>query len=211
MSEGWFALIGVFLGAILTVLFEWLKERKTQTKNAHYLVIRLIPILDQYLDSCLDVVGDDGTAYGQPAGGDGSFSEQKPTPEKLTFPDDVEWKSIEQDLLKKIMLLPNEAYLAGRAVQNEIDEPNADSDYGEVIAVRRYQYAHLSIKCYDLLQELRKKYNIEARLYPNEWEPRDYCNIYIKKFEEIQKINVEAHAKTWEEMTKLLTSEQEKK
>lgn len=211
MSEGWFALGGVFLGAILTVLIDWLKERKAQSKNAHYLVIRLIPILDQYLDSCLDVVGDDGTAYGQPTGKDGCYEEQKPTPAKLALPDDVEWKSIKQDLLKKIMLLPNEAYLVERAVQNEIDEPNADSDYGGVIAVRRYQYAHLSIKCYDLLQELRKKYNIEARLYPNEWDPRDYCNNYIKTFEEIQQRRAEANAKTWNEMTKLVSTHQDKK
>lgn len=210
MSDGWFALGGVFLGAILTWFIDWLKEREAQSKNAHYLVIRLIPILDQYLDSCLDVVGDDGTAYGQPGGKDGTYKEQKPTPEKLFFPDDVDWKSIEQDLLKKIMRLPSEAYLAKRAVQDEIDNPNTDSDYGEIIAVRRYQYARLSIKCYDLLQDLRTKYSIETRTYPNKWSPHDYCNDYIKKFEEIQKRRDEVDTKNWKNFLKLKPSQEDK-
>jgi hypothetical protein len=193
---------GVIAGTGATWAREHFVSKKKHKDNAFYLAIRITPILDEYLDSCLAVVGDDGTAYGQPAGKDGAYEEQVPTPKKLTYPDDLDWKSIDQSLLRKIMSLPSEAYFAEMVISTERNEPNSPLDYGDVIAVRRYQYAHICLKCIALLHEMRTKFKIDSRQYPNDWEPKTYCENVVHMFEEAQRKREESNSKLWEDLQK---------
>lgn len=185
-------LVGVVLGAVLIWLGDIMKSRISRSNNTRYLAIRLIPVLDQLFDFCSDVAHDDGTALGQPAGGDGSYQTQTPTP-ALTLPEQVDWKSIDQKLLQKIMLLSSDLHLASRAVAAEAEDPNSFPDNGEVIAVRRYQYAKIALSCDDILKELRTIIKMPEKKYSEWWNPRENCIKYIKQLEEIQNKREELH------------------
>lgn len=60
---------GVWLGGSLTSKRERMKEVALSEKETSYLAILVVSHLDRFADGCVAVVGDDGTSYGQPAGG----------------------------------------------------------------------------------------------------------------------------------------------
>src|SRR5690554_6933465 len=90
-------LFGAFLGAGLVWFGEYVKAWYNKSKDAHYLAVRMIGILELFIDGCYDVACDDGTIQGQPANSDGSYSPQVAVP-TLILPDDVVWKSIDKSL-----------------------------------------------------------------------------------------------------------------
>lgn len=203
MKCDWTALIdaktlaGVILGAALIWIGDIVKAWITKSKNAHFLAIRLIPILDQFLDSCYANAFDDGTIQGQPAGKDGTYETQELAP-TLVLPADVDWKSINKKLLHRIMFLCTDLYSANKSVMAEEEEHCGDG--GEFIAVRQYQYAKVAIKCDDLLKDVRAIINMPGKEYPEWWNPRERCIKYIKKFEVLQNKREELAANTWESM-----------
>jgi|SynMetStandDraft_2_1070026.scaffolds.fasta_scaffold01794_5 hypothetical protein len=60
MDKAIFGMIGVALGVILTMLKEWWLQSRKSKKEAEYLAIQIISLLDRYIVSCAAVVGDDG-------------------------------------------------------------------------------------------------------------------------------------------------------
>jgi hypothetical protein len=53
-------LLGVVLGSLLTAAKEWLFQRAKTQKEAEYLAIRVVFMLDRFLRECVDVAYDNG-------------------------------------------------------------------------------------------------------------------------------------------------------
>jgi hypothetical protein len=77
-------LAGVGIGAYLTHLREQHNEKIKDGREGSYLAILVTSHLDRFANGCWGCALDDGTEYGQPAGGDGRYVEF-----------DVEWKVFE--------------------------------------------------------------------------------------------------------------------
>ena len=106
MNEGLFGLFGVLIGGMLTWIQQAWWEQRARVRNAHDLAIRVVCIVDQYIEDCVAVVLDDGYSQGRPAGSDGTAEVQAQTPLAPAFPEDLDWKSIDHKLMYRILSLP---------------------------------------------------------------------------------------------------------
>lgn len=189
MTEAWFGLIGVILGSVITISKDSWALWRERRRDGSYSAIRLICILEEYANKCIDVAGDDGTAYGRPAGrwenGEEVHEAQVATPHPPDYPSDVSWRSLDESLMHRILALPNKArstdrYIAGRA------EHAHPPDYSEVFEPRQEGYARLGLDTLDIVAELRRRYGvvIESRTdLGNDWDPKAHLEGHIERFE----------------------------
>ncbi len=119
MIEAIFGLIGVVVGSFLRIAKDSFAARRQRKKDGSYSAIRLICILHEYADHCVDVVCDDGTWHGQPAGRTESgvyYDPQVRQPEPPQYPDDIAWRSLPESLMHQIPGLPNKARATDRYI-----------------------------------------------------------------------------------------------
>lgn len=173
-------LAGALVGGLISSLIPWWKEssdrRREQERNGRYSAIRLVAILEVYAEQCADVVSDDGTYGGRPAGmteqGEEYCEPQVATPALPSFPDDVDWRSIDaksSELMYGILTLPNLAREANRHVAAET-EHSFPPDYGEFFSARRKGYAYLGAQALSLAKTLRKSFALpETPQRPWDW------------------------------------------
>lgn len=117
---------GVWLGAWLTSRREQSRESARSEKDATYLAILVVTHLDRFVNGCVSVVSDDGTAHGAPAGSDGSYA---PTVETPTFDPlslAVEWKALPPGLMYGILGLPYKIEVLNRRISTAAE---GDDDY----------------------------------------------------------------------------------
>lgn len=90
-------------------------RKRATRKNARYLAIRIVCVLDIYLEDCAEVVKDDGLSYGQ-RNVAGSLEPQVKEPGVPVYPEDVDWKSINHELMYRVLSLPSEVKAAERLI-----------------------------------------------------------------------------------------------
>ena len=169
MTEAIFGLVGVCVGAFLQwVHAEW-SARKERERGARYLAIRVVCLLDKYVEGCAAVVDDDGLSYGQ-RDKDGYLQPQVAAPSAPTFPEDLDWRSIDHALMYRILSLPNEAEAAARKIDFVWEYVAGPPDYDELFDERQDQYSRLGLAAFTLTQELRSKYSIPPQKF-GEWNP----------------------------------------
>jgi len=171
MKSAIFGLVGVVLGALLTVAKEWWFQKSRNQKDVEYLSIQVSCALERYVAHCAKVVSDDGLCYGQPnKDGYSSIQVLPPTfePESLK----VEWKSLPANLMYEVLDFPYKAEIASQSVENafENDHP-PDFDVG--FEERHFQYATLGIVASKLAAELRQHVGLPARS-AGDWDPVRY-------------------------------------
>jgi len=190
--EAIFTLIGVVLGAVLTWLQNyWTKKGETQ-KNAKYLAIRIIPILNQYLQACVDVVKDDGLYNGQRTN-DGCLNPQIKTPSAPVYPNDVDWKSIDDDLMFELLSFPSQIADGNQNIKFawEITGP---PDYEEWFDERIFYYTQFGLIAYRLSVDLSKAYGIKMKTFDH-WDPIEYLKKELEATSERKHLGKEAHEK----------------
>ncbi len=168
MSEALFGLVGVLLGSAIS-WFQSHWSRKTEAeRSARYLAIRIVCILDKYMEDCTDVVKDDGLNCGQ-RDAEGCLEPQVKIPPIPIYPNDVDWKSIDHDLMYRLLSFPAEIEDGNRmiAAAEEIAYP---PDYAEWFDQRRFYYSGFGLAAHGLSQELSKKYGIKPKAYLD-WDP----------------------------------------
>ena len=168
MTQAIFGLIGVFVGGLLTWFRDAWSDGRTLKRHARYLAIRVVCVLDKYVQDCADVATDDGLCQGQ-RNERGYLEAQVSKPPPPTFPQDLDWKSIDHELTYRLFSLQNESEAADRMI-SFASENAFPPDFEEVFEERQYQYAMLGLAAFALTQELRDKYTISART-PGEWNP----------------------------------------
>ncbi|MFN8693563.1 MAG: hypothetical protein ACK5XX_04065 [Holosporales bacterium] len=152
-------------GAVITVPF-WEKSR-----SAHFLAVRVIICLEDYARECASAMRLqdehelDEDPYMYPI-----------IPKEISFPTDVDWRSIDHELAFKILSLPNAARIARSQVMNiYVGEP-----YLECCR----EFSKLGIQADDIAVELRKKYKLPNKEIASEdsWNPRQSLETMYKKY-----------------------------
>lgn len=69
MNDAVIGFIGVVVGAILSGGKDFIAAKLARKQNAEYLAIRAVVAMDQFIEGCASVVGDDGLSEGQRDGG----------------------------------------------------------------------------------------------------------------------------------------------
>ncbi|NOS87806.1 MAG: hypothetical protein HOP34_04575 [Methylococcaceae bacterium] len=175
MDKTAYVLVGVVLGVFLNALKEWWFQRGQNRKDLVYLTIRFACVLDTFVNSCVDVVADDGLCNGQPdPNGDCSIQVKTPKFEPLEI--EVEWKSLPSELMYELLNFPNLIESANHTIDDAFEYLAIPPDYAEGFEKRQIQYANLGLKAHALSEKLRKIGGLplaEVRS-PEDWDPVRY-------------------------------------
>ncbi|MFY7988122.1 MAG: hypothetical protein ACOVNP_04510 [Flavobacterium sp.] len=168
MTEAIFGLFGVLLGSGISWFQSYWSDTRNRNKNARYLAIRVVCILDKYIEECANVIKDNGLSHGQ-RNEDGYLEPQVNSPGPPVYPDDVDWKSINHDLMFQILSFPSEVEDGDRFIKatwNIAGPP----DFEDWFIERRFQYSKFGLIACKLSHDLSKKYGIQKKIY-NDWDP----------------------------------------
>jgi hypothetical protein len=151
------------------------KERQEQLdRDARYLAIRVVCLLDPFIYTCCSVAIDDGEP-----GADGEF---RPTTEAPTInlPTGVEWRSLDPELMYRILSLPNEIDTANHSISGAMEHAATAPEYSDYFLRRRQCYARLGLCAISLANDLRGQFNIPAREDRDE-DPEAHLNDALSK------------------------------
>lgn len=160
MTEAIFGLLGVLLGSGISWFQSYWSDKRETNKNARYLAIRIVCILDKYLEECASVVKDDGLSYGQRTK-DGSLHPQVTSPGPPVYPEDVDWKSINHELMFQILSFPSEVEEGDRMIKATWDI-TGPPDYNEWFTERRFHYSKFGLIACKLSDDISKRYGCKS-------------------------------------------------
>lgn len=191
MIEAIFGLVGVVVGSFLAIAKDGFASWKQRRREGSYAAIRLVCILHEYADKCVDVVQDDGTSHGQPAGrtddGEEYYVAQVRQPASPEYPDDIAWRSLPEGLMHQVLGLPNKARTTDRYIDGQSEYTATPPDYSEFFEARQEGYAKLGYDALCLAEQLSERYRIAAAHKGNlgsEWDPKAFMAEKVKFFEE---------------------------
>ena len=181
------AFAGFFGVLVGTALVPWVRDHFSRRKAARYLAIRVVCVLDKYVDDCASVAED----YGVPDHETGHNIARKERPSSPSYPTDIDWNSIDHKVMYDLLSLPNVADKAAEVVDSESDE---DSFF----ETRSFEYATLGLAAAKLAARLRKTYGIRVQERsegdPLAWDP---ISVMHKQLQHINKRR-EARMAEWE-------------
>lgn len=206
MSAAIIGLLGVILGSILTSFKDLVAHFFKQRGNGRYAAVRIIAVLDEYVQKCVSVVTDDGTCEGRPAGrtehGEEYYDPQVISPEPPAFPDDVDWRSISFKLMYRILSLPNTAQATDRYISAS-SEHSFPPDYDEFFVARQQGYAHLGLEAVNLVRKLREEFGLPetpVKFWDWGWDSEKFFQDKLKEFQRRHKNNATANAMMIDEL-----------
>lgn len=86
-------LFGVVVGTFAPLVREYFADRKRRT----YAAIRVVCTLDKFVEDCASAVGQEDSDDDLPV---------SPSPESLNYPDDIDWRLLEDALTYRALALP---------------------------------------------------------------------------------------------------------
>lgn len=173
MESAIFGLVGVVIGALLTVAKEWWFQRRKTLKDIEYLSIQVTCELERFASSCTDVASDDGSAFGQPGGEGGYYKIQVKAPVFDPKLFDVEWKSLPATLMYQVLNFPYKAETANQSICAIFEHVASPPEFQEGFEERQLQYACLGITALKLAAQLRTLAGLPPREV-SEWNPESY-------------------------------------
>ena len=187
MSNVLFGLLGVLVGAFITWIKETLIQKRTRLEHATYLAVRVICILDEYVDKCVAIVTDDGSvsAEVQVLHRDEHVKEYYPVkrlPVVPDFPADLDWRSIDSDLMYRILTFPNRVRIENSGIQWVV---------GELFEIRQEGYAKLGLEAIEIVEELRRLFKLPEASRPDwhaDWNPKKHFNDKLDQIEKNKKL-----------------------
>lgn len=163
MSDAVIGFAGVLVGVIAAIGKDVVSHWIGKLNSGRYAAVRIVCILDQYVEKCVEVVDDDGTTEGRPAGrtssGEEYYSAQIASPEPPAFPDDIDWTSIKPELMYRVLALPNLALGTERFVR-AASEHSYPPDYAEFFQARWEGYADLGLEALEIIAALRRAFGL---------------------------------------------------
>lgn len=94
---------------------------------------------------------------------------QVKTPSTPVYPEDVDWKSIDHELMYKILSLPSEVDDT-KGIKDFTADISCPPDYVEWFDERAYWFSQFGLAAHQLAKELCSKYGIKRKKY-NSWDP----------------------------------------
>ena len=173
------AIFSGVVGSLITAFVPWLSERMKRKSDARYLAIRIVCQLDRYVINCARVAQDHGRLH--PHERMVFSTKELPPP---SYPDDINWSSVDHNLVYRILSLSHEAEIAARLIDSEFDDEIPVYDRG--IEERQMQFSNLGLLAYGITQDLRKLYSIPRQ---NLNDPNAYRSeiIFQNRIAEIKK------------------------
>lgn len=207
MSDAIIGLAGVIVGVLAALGKDAVAYWTGRRKAGRYAAVRIICVLDEYVEKCVDVVHDDGTSEGRPAGradsGEEYYSAQVDLPNPPVFADDIDWTSISPELMYRVLALPNLAVRTERFI-SDVNEYAHPPDYGEFFHARWQGYADLGLEALSIATALRRQFNLpltSMEVGNHNW---DAARIFQRKKAEID-ILLEreraSNAEMWEQIS----------
>ncbi|MDO9461865.1 MAG: hypothetical protein Q7N95_17350, partial [Alphaproteobacteria bacterium] len=151
-----------FVGHRMTVSKDSEAERE---RHARYLAIRVVCVLDPFVSECCNIAQDSGMPDHE-----GTYHPRFDDP-VISFPDDVDWRSITPNLMYRILGFRNEIDVAQQSIAFVGDEIAFPPDYDDYFEERVIQYGQLGLTALALANDLRNSYGIPMQDYGN-WNPR---------------------------------------
>ena len=130
------------------------KEAKQLQQDRVYLASVVTEHLERYINGCLDVAQDDGTSYGQPAGGDGFYKTTTTAPTFDHLKIEVNWHALPPELLSDILLIRSHQ----EGIERHLENPGFDDppDYDGFFSARALMYAQLGQQVTEIAQRLQR-------------------------------------------------------
>ncbi|HXP39461.1 MAG TPA: hypothetical protein VN833_04295 [Candidatus Acidoferrales bacterium] len=169
-------LLGVLVGTVMPIA----RERLARSRDARYLAIRIVCILDRYVEDCASTAIDSGE---EDAEGVNRARVSAPLPP--AYPSDVNWKSIDRSMMYKLLALPASADRAANYVA-AVSENVSGPDESEWFEARSHQYSLLGLQAHKLTETLRKEYEI-PEIPDRSWDPVSHLRDELKQIEDRQK------------------------
>lgn len=160
--------VGVIVGSLLGLLRDIWGERRSSKKRASYLAVRVVGILERFIDGCVLVVGDDGYEDEQ-----GCSTPMQSCPNIEFDSLDVDWQSLPFDLMYQIINFPSHVEEADGLIDSVVEHVAGPPDYDEFFEERAFQFSKLGLLANTLSSELRKKYGMPQREYEF-WDPIEF-------------------------------------
>lgn len=155
MEAAIFGLLGVALGALLTIVREWWFQKRKERKDIDYLAVQVSCILDRFATQCSLVASDEGTWAPEPDGQEHHrVSVDRPTLnlESSKF----EWKFLPTQLMHSILRFPFEVENAEIMVSQTFELVASPPEYWEGFEERQLQYATVGLRALALARQLRE-------------------------------------------------------
>jgi hypothetical protein len=159
------------------ILWPMIKDRRTKREEATYLAIRVVCVLDKFVEDCASTAIDSGEENDK-----GESIARVNAPDAPTYPTDVNWKSINSALMYKLLSLPAATERAANYVQGST-ENSFPPDYSEFFEARTEGYGSLGLQAYELSKALRKTYKLPAVQFLA-WDPITHMQAELKKISE---------------------------
>lgn len=175
MTEAIFGLIGVVVGSAISWLQNFLSEKTSIDRHAKYLAVRVAWTLNKYVIECSYVVNDDGYNEYSQRSSDGTLEPQVKVPKSPQYPEDVDWRSIDSNLMYELLSFASKVSVADNHIAGTHFYASPP-DYEEFFEERQYQYACLGLKALSLEQELRKTYGLPIE----DAEASTYSSLFSK-------------------------------
>jgi hypothetical protein len=167
--------LGVVVGVVMPISREWL----ARSRDARYLAIRIVCILDRYVEDCASTAIDSGEEDSE-----GFNVARVQAPQSPIYPSDVNWKSIDRSMMYKLLSLPASADRAANYLRGVSE--NDGPPYDEWFGARSHQYSLLRLQAHKLTEILRKEYEI-PEINDRSWDPVSHLRDELKQVEERRK------------------------
>lgn len=177
MDSGISSLLGVVIGASLTLGKDWFLQHRKDRRDLVYLAAQVATKLERFTADCYPVAFDDGE---DDEHGLTRTSTEKPRIDVQGMA--VEWRLLPSDLLLNILDLPYQIELADEGISMRFDHDNPP-DFSLAFEERQHQYATLGLKAAAYATELRAFAKIRA-LAAGSWDPVQALKEKIAEIEE---------------------------
>lgn len=187
MTEVLIGLAGVIVGAGISWLREWSTTQSQKKRRGEYLAASIVCTLDEYSNRCVEVINDNGTSYGQASKrdeqGQDLFIPITKLPEIPSYPNDIDWKSIDPILMYRILSFSNKIREVNDWIAFSGNELAYPPYYEELYEARHVGYATLGLEAIAISEELRKSYSLPTRksVFDKEWDPKSYLEDKLRK------------------------------
>ena len=158
MNETGIGLLGIFLGTGLMWFKDYVLERARIKKEATYLAIQVVWLLNKFVPNCHELI--EATSVSEYKRNSEGFL--LPTVNKLDpviFSPDMNWKSLDKDLMFKILSFPNEVLLVEKEIFDCIYF-DYYPDLSNFFEERTFRYTDLAEKAGGLEKTIRERYGI---------------------------------------------------
>lgn len=165
------------------ILWPLVRDWHIKKGEGKYLAVRVVCVLDKFVEDCASTAIDSGQEDEN-----GYSIARVNAPNPPAYPNDVNWKSIDDTLMYQLLSLPASTERAANYVQGS-KENASPPDYSEYFEARTESYATVGLQAYELSRMLRKEYKLPPMQFLA-WDPIRRMEDELKEISKRQEMRV---------------------